>query len=272
MASRQAPKTQIQAGGLVGAWRFTKHVMKATDEELRDAVESFERGAFWTAMLVVVGVVAEVLLAIRHLPYDSTAGIWLPAIADIFVAVGVGGEVLLGQLGSNRQKELNRRADGQVAVATERAARADLEAARLRERFSWRTLAPEQRDRMVAALNGKYGVVTLSYMNGDAESVYLAFQIGRVFLDAGWIVQKQAATYGGELWFGLIAPKPELLANESTGLVISSLEAAGIPFNKGSIPSWSGAHLTTLTPEALPRGFVDEGTYLFIGPKDVIAD
>jgi hypothetical protein len=134
-------------------WRLKNGLMSASDQELEASVESCERWALWCAGLLVLGVVAEVVLAP---PYDSFLEQWGSAFANAAVAIGVGGEVLFGRMTSSRQHEIARR---------------------LRAGLAPRTLALEP---FLAALEGIPAptlAVRVLFLKDDRESLQLAEQI-----------------------------------------------------------------------------------------------
>jgi hypothetical protein len=122
------PETPIQSGRHKGPFpglRLINGVINATNDELRESIESCERAAEQGGIAVIIGLVIEVALAACHPPFDSFAGIWGAVIADSLVALGVAGEVLFSRMGSARQRELQRRSDEKVAEAEARASEAN---------------------------------------------------------------------------------------------------------------------------------------------------
>jgi hypothetical protein len=128
------PKTPIHIGRHKGPFpglRLINGVMNATDDELRESVESCELAALCGGVAVVAGLVIEVVLALRHAPFDSFEGTWGAVVADSLVALGVANEILFSRLGFSRQYELQRRSDEKVAEAKTTAAHAKERAADL---------------------------------------------------------------------------------------------------------------------------------------------
>lgn len=73
----------------------------------------------------MVGVIAEILIAAFHPPYDSFWDQWGTSVANSLIAIGVALEIKFGQMAGLRQTELRRRSDEKVAAATDRATRAE---------------------------------------------------------------------------------------------------------------------------------------------------
>ena len=79
------PRTPTHIGRYKGPFpglRLINGVMNATDDELRESVESCERAALCGGVAVVAGLVVEVVLAFHHAPFDSFEGIWGAVVAD----------------------------------------------------------------------------------------------------------------------------------------------------------------------------------------------
>lgn len=179
------PRTTGHHGGLFPELRLTKGVRNATDAELVTSVESCEGAALWGAVAVVAGLVAEVVLAVHQtltpIAWDSPTGTWGAVIADSLVALGVSAEVFFSKLGMNRQRELQRRSDAKLGEAIERAAKAELEIARIKARRSL-----NQRE-FVEALRGKpaWPVVEILYVDGS-DCSGLAIEIAIALDQSGW--------------------------------------------------------------------------------------
>lgn len=103
-------------------------MINADDSELEKSIESCERWEWFGGGLVVVGVMAEVAIAIIHPPYDSFLEKWGSSLANSLVAIGVALEIKLGQMAGLRQSELKRRSDEKVAAANVRAEEANQKA------------------------------------------------------------------------------------------------------------------------------------------------
>jgi hypothetical protein len=106
-------------------------VTNASDSGIEKSVESCERWEWFGGGLVVVGLIAEVAIAALHPPYDSFWEQWGSTVANSLVALGVVFEIKFGQMAGLRQSELRRRSDDKVAAATDRAAQAEAELARI---------------------------------------------------------------------------------------------------------------------------------------------
>lgn len=139
-----------------------------------------ERRSKYCGWLVVGGLVLEVVLAIEfpaHSP-PALAGSWLdwietwsPVFADVLVASGVWGEIWFAGKVRKAEEKLRRRSnkrveDAEIALAAaikiageahERAANAELETQRLKERMASRALTPEQQRAIAEELSAFKG-------------------------------------------------------------------------------------------------------------------
>jgi hypothetical protein len=125
-------------------WRLPKGTKNATDEALESSGDACEKLSWVCGSVVVLGVLAEAVLAGLHLPYDSPWERWVAVIANAAVMLGVVGEVQFSMMAFRRDKELKRRSDDKVAAASARAAEAQLELERFRaprslssEKLTW---------------------------------------------------------------------------------------------------------------------------------------
>jgi len=165
-------------------------LINATDKQLEDSSDSCERWAFKFAGLVILGLVAEFMIAVCHPEYGSFWERWGSVVADVFVAIGVAGEVLFGRMGHRRDTELQRRTKQSLSdavtnagEANDRATKAEVELARLQVQLSPRTLSKEQYEAL-QALNGKVSAVILSAA-GDFETTRFSREIEKAMKDAG---------------------------------------------------------------------------------------
>ncbi len=183
-------------------------MINASDEELEKSIESCERWEWFGGGLVVAGVIGTVAIAIVHPQYDSFLEQWGSAIADGFVAVGVGIEIKFGQMAGLRQSELKRRSNEKVsasvmlaASANERASIASKRAEELRvdnlslqaslrpRRFSfkgWTTGDPKQIAAIYEGLKAHSGSVVLIQPVHDFEAQLFARDIASTLAESGW--------------------------------------------------------------------------------------
>jgi hypothetical protein len=165
------------------AWRLPKGMIKASNEELEQSVESCERWEWFGGGLVFVGVAAAVAIAAIHPPYDSFLEQWGSAIADGLVAIGVATEIKFGQMAGLRQNELKQRSEILAVEANERATKADLARIKLEAKLVPRSLNQEQWD-FIQSLRGKFPIVSIAY-ELDVETQWFAGQIREAFFSAG---------------------------------------------------------------------------------------
>ena len=174
--------------------RLKNGVMKATDDELRLSVESSERTAEIGSIALLVGLVVEMFLAVLRPQSDSFARIWGRFVADLFVFLGVGAEVLFSRMGAARQHELQRRSDEQLGVtqkeaadARERTAVTELRLEELRQRVGPRNF---DRGKFLAAIQGKTAphVVQIQYDESVPDGWPTGWQMQNLLKEAGWNV------------------------------------------------------------------------------------
>jgi len=165
-------------------------MINASDEELEKSIESCERWEWIGGGLVVVGVMAEVAIAVIHPPYDSFLEQWGSSLANSLVAIGVALEIKLGQMAGLRQSELKRRSDERVGVANVRAEEANqkaqeaaLELARL---ITPRTISAEQKAQIVEAIRPFANTPFDFSLMPDPEPLALMNELEEVLTGSGW--------------------------------------------------------------------------------------
>ncbi len=140
-----------------------------------------------------------------------------------------------------------------TAKANERAAQLEMEAAqaqleteRIKELVGWRVVSEPQGEAMVATLKAHPAVITLGYVAGDPEALFLTTIFGKILTDAGWKYSTSAETFFGSLVWDLHVPAPD---TEAIQLLRTALQAAKIPYVTDPIPPadmvrFSGAEKT----------------------------
>lgn len=162
-------------------------VANASDDDLRTASMSDERRETLCVWAIFAGLVIEGALAFVHPPYASMWARWGSFSCDILVALGVFGELLLGERIRQRDHELGRRSNERVAAANERAAAAEEKTAQLERITAWRRLDSEQVQKLVSALRGLKTSLTVVIENeyNDPEAVTFGTHIFHAFKAAG---------------------------------------------------------------------------------------
>lgn len=189
--------------------------MNRPDSQLREDIERNGTRSFWSALLLLAGLVLELVILLVWSHGDSLAERWSPAAATALIALGVWGEIHFGNKESHDRAELQRRSD--VLVAELNLARIELE-----RKYAWRRLTKEQAGLLTSALRGKVAPVQLmSITDPEAE------EYGREIADA----LKAAGIFGG--WFTALGPAGRGVwvtrpANGDGELVASALASAGI--------------------------------------------
>jgi hypothetical protein len=251
------------------AWYLPNGTINAAESQLEDASSSCERWGIWCAALVVVGIIAELVIAYIAPPYNSF--LTDSTIADAAVAIGIVGEVSFGMWNNRTQTELRKRSNDKLSDAIDRAAKLEREAAEARERTaaierltSWRKI-PE--DKRATIADGLRPIATtlnvfIEYQTGDPEAWSFANDISHVFLVAG-LQQEQEQIRGTnnsflfETIFGVhLSANPDTVNGE---IIIAAFASAGIPI---TIREWSGLWMAPVPPNR-PRPNVR----IFVAPK-----
>jgi hypothetical protein len=217
-----------------------KGTISASDPELEESAALLEEASIFGGALVFVGVAVEVALLIWPADNEKLAGI----LASIFVAIGVGVEVLFGKMASRRQGILLQRSRDRLAAATNRVAE-------LTERVAPRALTKEQFNAL-QALKGAVSSVNLM-MDSDPEVISFGMQIlsallkseikvGRLTTPDGW------AHHGIQIWlpaneFDLGDNHPLVAAFKKSGIgceVVGALAAVSFDVPRDVPMVWVG--------------------------------
>lgn len=245
---------QIRRGPLA-VLRRAKSVKNASDVE-RDPLlgDDAERIETWCVRLVLSAIVLEAVVWISPLsPFLFKLGNF---IADAAVALGIAGEVRFGQIAGNILKI-------QLAEATERAARAELETERLRAQFAWRRISAEQIEKVLGVLADKPKLsIRIEYVGADPESNTFAHEIGGLFKKADWKVAYTSASYSDEVKFGLCVPLYAPPNLDACGIARMALTAASVEYVGGSSPRW---FMGAGSGDSIPVG--SPCAHLYVGPK-----
>jgi len=193
---------------------------------------------------------------------SRTGGVvWIRKREKIFESIGLV-VLLLGLLlesqyeGAARSSEANARvasertivdlesrataAEGKIAETKRDAAKATLEAERLKALVQWRNVTPQQTEQMAAELGKEKGTVTIAYFLGDPETELFAFEISRMIsavderkVPSQWKGFIQGRTYSDRVAFGISIPGPE---NAQVTAIRRAFKAADIPFDTNDVP------------------------------------
>jgi hypothetical protein len=173
-------------------WYLPNGTIYASDDQLEEGTSSCELWGIACAVIVVLSVVFEFVLAIFHPPYDSPWQRWGSAVADALIALGIIGEVLFGMWSGHIQTELRDRSNKRVAdsalraaEANERAAEAQLALEKLRMP---RSLTVEQQESITEAMKPFAGQKFEGEVaSGVPDAIWLWYSIAKALTDAGWI-------------------------------------------------------------------------------------
>jgi len=130
----------------------------------------------WGAIAVIVGLIIEVWLAMESTSENAIEK-WGTVFATALITLGVLLETIFGHKGDATSDTLQKLADQRTAEADARAAEANLELARLKERIAPRVLTDDQRAKLQEFAPRVTEVVVTSV--SDAESAMLAWQIAQ---------------------------------------------------------------------------------------------
>lgn len=210
-------------------------VINTSDGELESSAESCERWGWRCGGLVVIGVVAEFVIAALNPPYGSFWERWGVAVADALVAFGVVGEIMFSRMGHSRQSELTQRANRELADAKERLGDLELEAgfagertAQALERAAKAELELAKLQKLTAArsvdetafckkLVGKpKAPVAIEYLPDTSDGFWFAHQLFNALHKSGWEV-------------GWPAPVPEIPSEHSIFGWTKAMYAGGQP-------------------------------------------
>jgi len=216
-------------------------------------------------------VLTEFGIAIYHPEYDSKLDRWGSAFADLFIGIGVAGEVALSmwnntlqgvlRVQSNKLVEEATKAAGEAkeraGKADERAAEARKQAAEVERLTAWRRVSPEQRRQISDAIRDMTSAldVLIEWERGDAEAFSYSCEIVRIFIDAG-------------------VGKTRGIANSWLGLPLFGLHAAGsATIDFPSIASAFAKAKMPLAPRAMdlstyrPINEPAPNLYIYVAPK-----
>lgn len=209
-----------------------------TDEQLESRSSSCELWMHISAGMVIFAVCLEVYIAVENPPYGIGLQRWGSLIADIMIALGVGGEVLFGAIDSRCQSELRRRSNTrlgdalrQAGEAHERAAKLDLEAAQLRQHLAPRELSKEQYETFLT-LRGKVEAVGVTSYT-DSESINFARQLVATLKRAG-IHATLHDPRTGLAWTGIYIVVPRPLENYAADPLYATFKSAGLSVGCGA--------------------------------------
>jgi hypothetical protein len=249
-------------------------VINATDAELDGAQRFCEQVAIASTVLVFVGLVFEVLIAIKHPSFDSCLERWGSVIADALVAVGVLGELLPSMLVRGYNTEVKRRSDDKLSEAnrrageaSERAADAELATEKLKEATSWRTLTNMETEAISQALKASSPAASVRFtlLANDPESLYFAGQIATAFENAEWNVGYRFESYSHEILSGILLPEPSVSWLDEIRVVNRRVREAFIAAELRFATGWPDVSSAYMTGggEPLRTPFAS----VYVGPK-----
>jgi hypothetical protein len=200
--------------------------MNAPDEAIDSASESCERWEIGFAILVILSVVAETVLATAHPSYDSLLALWGSVITDALIAIGIVGEVIFGRIDGRYQTELRKRsndrlaqvefdngflqesaarANERAAEALQKAAKSDLDRAKIEQRLAYRSLNDEQFGFVVDQIR-EFSGTPVSIVIRSPESIEITLITNlliHVVSTAGWRVVTGGKIDRGPLVVGI---------------------------------------------------------------------
>lgn len=124
-------------------------------------------------------------------------------------------------------------ANERAAGLEKEAATARLETERLKSQLAWRAFSADQREILRTALAASPHPVTLAYVAGDPEALYLSRQFGDLLEAAGWPLRVEARTYFSTLVYGIYVVGPD---GPATFELRNALTKANIVFAIAAVP------------------------------------
>jgi hypothetical protein len=239
-------------------------IINASETQIETASSSCERWEWAFAGLVVVGVIAEFVIAGIHPLYDSFLEQWETATAGALVALGIVGEVVFGRIDARYQTELRKRSNDKLSNAIERAAILEKEAADARGRVadierltSWRHVSDEQREKIASSIRHTADSldVLVEHQIGDTEAFSYGREIIKTLAVAGVAKIREASnSYIAASVFGVHLASGEGI---NSSFIVSAFNKAGVTVT---------LFKTDLSTH-LPRNEVAPNLYFFVAPK-----
>lgn len=249
------------------------------------ALESLERWSAFATVAIFIGIAFEAWTTIHFQKSDETN---LEVAAKLFADFCIGSGLLVEVVCILRTIVESRREKAEsdskvaeayervaqlefesgytqerIAMATERAAKTELETQRLKTEFAWRQLPEEQEMLLRHELRELRGAsVMIWHFINDPESQNFAEDIAAIFRLAGWQTSMHPAMFEGNFAFEIRVP---LAAGEDGGAASTIKKAftnAGIDFLPLNIPEV--LYGTAPLPDA-PLGPLT--ARLYVGPK-----
>lgn len=160
---------------------------------------------------------------------------------------------------ANAQKTIAE-AQRQTAVLQKEAETARLEQERLKAQLAWRTIAPNQLQKMRDALATARGTIFIEYAQNDPEATYLAIQLSHLFSDqTRWQVGTGTVSYPTAVVLGLFVRGKE--GNETLQQIRHAFTAAGVAFSSDPPPNVTAV----MRSGGAPRG--SEDAVIAVGSK-----
>jgi len=168
----------------LSAWYLPKGAINAAESQLEAASSSCERWGMGCAGLVVVSLITELIIAWVQPPYNSF--LTFSAAADVGVAIGIVGEVLLGMWNNHIQTELRKRLNEKLTDALERASRTEQELIHLKtpRRKLFNTDAKSIFVSALTPFSGTNFDIGMGPNDGEVED--FIWDIGLALTNAGW--------------------------------------------------------------------------------------
>jgi hypothetical protein len=158
-------------------WRLANGIKKASDDELAASAEACEWWAWRGAIVLMVGLIAEIILAVWDAPHESISGRWGTVGATVLVALGVWTEVQFAKIGSRSTEERTLRAHSRLATTT----------AELVKLKQFRALSADQMSAVAAAMRPFVPMdFSLSVSFDAPEQHHIAHHLGMTLRMAGW--------------------------------------------------------------------------------------
>jgi hypothetical protein len=243
-------------------WRIRSNALHA----LEKSASAFNVLEFVAAIIVLVGIIAEYIP-----PFIASLHrmVWWRALTTVWpgalVAGGIALETMFSQMIRSRETRIGGILRQQAAETQERAANAERETERIKQKAAWRVIQPLEAATIVSRLQEQPGAVWIDYCIGDFESQYYAQQLHLLFGTVGGWKSVLRGVTPTNLRFGVIVPKPGPNSRASEALVLRAINGCGIQCDVGDPPPWGGH-------AAMAFGSMDANSAqiagrIFVGPK-----
>lgn len=155
------------------------------EDELPGIIDRNESRSHWSAWLIIMGLVIEIVLAIIFRENKSIMENWGPVFATALIALGVYGEIYFSSQSGAAHKVLQSLTETKLATALDRASEAQ---ENLKKYLTARRIAiGPHKSKLAAGLSSFSGTVfDTGFGDGDGEQADFVWDIEEILEQAGW--------------------------------------------------------------------------------------